>query len=104
MFQGTEDHLLDGITAHTFLATALLKMIQLKTLVITVVCFWLQVNLLTTVLNDSPVLPDETEEDALPILMDSPQSVAFGIFIIWSVSHLVHVFEGRGKITLSNFA
>jgi len=42
-----------------------------------------QVNLLTTVLNDSPVLPDETEEDALPILMDSPQSVAFGIFIIW---------------------
>ncbi len=43
----------------------------------------LQVNLLTTVLNDSPVLPDETEEDALPILMDSPQSVAFGIFIIW---------------------
>jgi hypothetical protein len=40
-------------------------------------------NFLDFYLSSSPVLPDETEEDALPILMDSPQSVAFGIFIIW---------------------
>ena len=41
------------------------------------------VNLLTTVLNDAPVLPDEDEEDALPMLMDSPQCVIFGMFMIW---------------------
>ena len=42
-----------------------------------------QINLLTTVMSDVPVLPDEDDEDALPMLMDSPQCVAFGIFVIW---------------------
>ena len=42
-----------------------------------------QINLLTTVMSDAPVLPDEDEEDALPMLMDSPQCVGFGIFVIW---------------------
>lgn len=42
------------------------------------------VNLLTTVLNDAPVLPDDDDgEDALPMLMDSPQCVVFGMFMIW---------------------
>ena len=41
--------------------------------------------MLTTVLNDSPVVPDDTEEEPIPILMDSPQCVFFGIFIIWYV-------------------
>lgn len=41
------------------------------------------VNLLTTVLNDAPVLPDDDDDDALPMLMDSPQCVIFGMFMIW---------------------
>ena len=41
------------------------------------------VNLLTTVLNDAPVLPDDDDEDAIPMLMDSPQCVVFGMFMIW---------------------
>ena len=45
--------------------------------------FFVQINLLTTVMSDVPVLPDEDDEDALPMLMDSPQCVAFGIFVIW---------------------
>jgi len=49
------------------------------------------INLLTTVLNDSPVLPEDTEEDALPILMDSPQCVFFGIFIIWFASITINL-------------
>ena len=36
-------------------------------------------------MSDVPVLPDEDDEDALPMLMDSPQCVAFGIFVIWYV-------------------
>ena len=44
------------------------------------------VNLLTTVLNDAPVLPDEDDDDALPMLMDSPQCVIFGMFMIWWVN------------------
>ena len=43
------------------------------------------VNLLTTVLNDAPVLPDEDDDDAIPMLMDSPQCVVFGMFMIWYV-------------------
>jgi len=49
------------------------------------------INLLTTVLNDTPVLPDDTEEDAIPILMDSPQCVLFGIFIIWFASITINL-------------
>ena len=41
------------------------------------------VNLLTTVLNDAPVLPDDDDDDAIPMLMDSPQCVVFGMFMIW---------------------
>ena len=54
-------------------------------------------NLLTTVMSDVPVLPDEDDEDALPMLMDSPQCVAFGIFVIWcgvlSVEYLLYDVE-----------
>ena len=45
--------------------------------------YCVQINLLTTVMSDVPVLPDEDDEDALPMLLDSPQCVAFGIFVIW---------------------
>ena len=46
-------------------------------------CLTLQVNLLTTVLNDAPILPDEDSEDAISLLKDSPQCVSFGLFMIW---------------------
>ena len=42
----------------------------------------LQVNLLTVVLNDAPVLPDD-EDESFYIIKDSPQCVAFGMFMIW---------------------
>ena len=37
-------------------------------------------------LNDAPILPEEDEEDTMSLLKDSPQCVAFGLFMIWSVS------------------
>lgn len=52
------------------------------------------VNMLTTVLNDSPVFPeDDEEEDDLtaPLLMDSPQCVLFGTFMIWFASITVNL-------------
>ena len=54
-----------------------------KNIVRKCIFFILQINLLTTVMSDVPVLPDEDDEDALPMLLDSPQCVAFGIFVIW---------------------
>ncbi|XP_047098556.1 uncharacterized protein LOC124712308 [Schistocerca piceifrons] len=50
------------------------------------------VNMLTTVLNDSPVFPqdDETEEQS-PLLMDSPQCVLFGTFMIWFASITINL-------------
>lgn len=49
------------------------------------------INLLTTVMSDVPVLPDEDDEDALPMLLDSPQCVAFGIFVIWFASITINL-------------
>ena len=54
-----------------------------KNIVRKCIFFIFQINLLTTVMSDVPVLPDEDDEDALPMLLDSPQCVAFGIFVIW---------------------
>ena len=34
-------------------------------------------------MSDVPVLPDEDDEDAIPMLIDGPQCVGFGIFVIW---------------------
>ena len=42
-----------------------------------------QVNLLTTVLNDTPILPEDDEEDTFLLLKDSAQCVGFGLFMIW---------------------
>ena len=42
----------------------------------------LQVNLLSVVLNDAPILP-EADEDVTSLLKDSPQCMAFGLFMIW---------------------
>ena len=43
----------------------------------------MKVNLLTTVLNDAPVQPEEDDEDTASLLKDSPQCVTFGLFMIW---------------------
>lgn len=52
------------------------------------------INMLTTVLNDSPVFPEEgSEEDLIsgPLLMDSPQCVLFGTFMIWFASITINL-------------
>ncbi|XP_054262056.1 uncharacterized protein LOC128986011 isoform X2 [Macrosteles quadrilineatus] len=52
------------------------------------------VNMLTTVLNDSPVFPDGDEEEddlSAPLLMDSPQCVLFGTFMIWFASITINL-------------
>lgn len=53
------------------------------------------VNMLTTVLNDSPVFPETEGEDGLdhsgPLLMDSPQCVLFGTFMIWFASITINL-------------
>ena len=40
-------------------------------------------NLLSVVLNDAPILPEEDDEDVSSLLKDSPQCMAFGLFMIW---------------------
>ncbi|KAK9722147.1 hypothetical protein QE152_g19845 [Popillia japonica] len=52
------------------------------------------VNMLTTVLNDSPVFPDDENDSELtdaPLLMDSPQCVLFGTFMIWFASITINL-------------
>ncbi|XP_076684374.1 uncharacterized protein LOC143377207 isoform X2 [Andrena cerasifolii] len=51
------------------------------------------VNMLTTVLNDSPIFPETDEEADLtaPLLMDSPQCVLFGTFMIWFASITINL-------------
>ncbi|XP_043683336.1 uncharacterized protein LOC122636311 isoform X3 [Vespula pensylvanica] len=51
------------------------------------------VNMLTTVLNDSPIFPESDEEVELtaPLLMDSPQCVLFGTFMIWFASITINL-------------
>ena len=49
-----------------------------------------QVNLLSVVLNDAPILP-EADEDVTSLLKDSPQCMTFGLFMIWWVLHLMYL-------------
>ena len=42
-----------------------------------------QINLLTCVLDNTPLLPQDVGKDSLRILKNGPQCVFFGIFIIW---------------------
>lgn len=53
------------------------------------------VNMLTTVLNDSPVFPEGDEAAPeltdVPLLMDSPQCVLFGTFMIWFASITINL-------------
>ena len=45
--------------------------------------YFCQVNLLTTVLNDAPVQPEDDDDNTALALKDSPQCVTFGLFMIW---------------------
>ena len=50
------------------------------------------INLLTTVLNDAPLQPDDEDEDEhIPLLMESPQCVLFGAFMIWFASVTINL-------------
>ena len=51
-------------------------------------------NLLTTVLNASPVLPTDVEDgdlETLEMVRDNPQCVAFGLFMIWFSSITINL-------------
>jgi len=48
------------------------------------------VNLLSVVLNDAPILPED-DEDVTTLLKDSPQCMAFGLFMIWFASVTVNL-------------
>jgi len=49
------------------------------------------VNLLSVVLNDAPILPEEDDEDVTQLLKDSPQCIAFGLFMIWFASVTINL-------------
>merc|ERR1719192_206748 len=53
------------------------------------------VNLLTTVLNATPVLPsdldDATDIDTIEMVSDNPQCVSFGLFMIWFSSITINL-------------
>ncbi|KAK4299597.1 hypothetical protein Pmani_028130, partial [Petrolisthes manimaculis] len=61
------------------------------------------VNMLTTVLNDAPLLPEDTgtgtgggggestKQQQIPLLMESPQCVLFGTFMIWFASITINL-------------
>lgn len=63
------------------------------------------VNMLTTVLNDSPVFPDDEDASRMisdaPLLMDSPQCVLFGTSMIWFASITINLgptfLSGKSK-------
>ena len=42
-----------------------------------------QISLLTCVLDDTPILPEDVGRDSIKILKNGPQTVCFGVFIIW---------------------
>ncbi|XP_023322544.1 uncharacterized protein LOC111696958 [Eurytemora carolleeae] len=48
------------------------------------------VNLLTTVLNDTPIHPLD-EDDSLTMFKESPQCVGFGVFMIWFSSITINL-------------
>nr|XP_053626149.1 uncharacterized protein LOC128684022 [Cherax quadricarinatus] len=53
------------------------------------------INMLTTVLsqvlNDAPLLPEDSDHKTMPLLMESPQCVLFGTFMIWFASITINL-------------
>ena len=63
-----------------------------------------QVNLLTTVLNDAPVQPEDDDDNTALALKDSPQCVTFGLFMIWwGDSMILTLVAERTSKKLCNF-
>ena len=42
-------------------------------------------------LNDAPLLPDDTDHKQMPLLMESPQCVLFGTCMIWFASITINL-------------
>ncbi|XP_045137277.1 uncharacterized protein LOC123519824 isoform X1 [Portunus trituberculatus] len=53
------------------------------------------INMLTTVLsqvlNDAPLLPEDSDQKQMPLVMESPQCVLFGTFMIWFASITINL-------------
>ncbi|XP_071443053.1 uncharacterized protein [Hetaerina americana] len=80
---GVSIHRCQPVSKCSLVETAFLLLVTVST-----------INMLTTVLNDSPVFPDDQEEDEeedAPLLMDSPQCVMFGTFMIWFASITINL-------------
>ncbi|KAF2358790.1 G protein-coupled receptor rhodopsin-like [Trinorchestia longiramus] len=45
----------------------------------------------TKVLNDAPLLPEDTDQKAMPLMMESPQCVFFGTSMIWFASITINL-------------
>jgi hypothetical protein len=43
------------------------------------------------VLNDAPIQPEDDDDDTASLLKDSPQCVAFGLFMIWFSSITINL-------------
>ena len=43
------------------------------------------------VLNDAPLLPEDSDQKQMPLLMESPQCVLFGTFMIWFASITINL-------------
>lgn len=43
------------------------------------------------VLNDAPLLPEDADQKAMPLMMESPQCVFFGTFMIWFASITINL-------------
>merc|ERR1719150_2547464 len=77
---GTSIFLCQAVSKCSLVETAFLLLVTVST-----------VNLLTTVLNDAPILPDEDDDDAISMLKDSPQCVVFGMSMIWFASITINL-------------
>ena len=50
-----------------------------------------QISLLTTVLNSTPIIPEDSSEDISLLLKDNSQCVIFALFMIWFASITVNL-------------
>jgi len=79
VFSGQSIYACQPVTKCSLVETTFLLLVTVST-----------VNLLSVVLNDAPILP-EADEDVTSLLKDSPQCMAFGLFMIWFASVTVNL-------------
>lgn len=74
----------EPVTKCSLVETAFLLLVTVST-----------INMLTTVLsqvlNDAPLLPDDSDQKTMPLVMESPQCVLFGTFMIWFASITINL-------------